>query len=279
MSKSSNAPISCPACGALSPSGRFCTECGAVVRAANCAACDAILAPGARFCHRCGTPTGATPAAVTSKPALKRETTRRAAPAPQAPKASSRSILPLAIGGIAFIAVAVIFAAQRAGTPADAAGPVTPASPLGGAGPVDISQMTPRERAGRLFDRVMRYESEGKKDSIAFFASIAAGAYEALQPFDADLRYDFGRINQAAGNLDVAQAHADTLLRQSPTHLLGLLLAALVAEDRGDVRQRDALEQRLLAAESAELAKSLEEYTLHRSEITAAIDAARARKR
>lgn len=278
MSKSSSAPISCPACGAVSPSGRFCTECGAVVRGANCAACNAILAPGARFCHRCGTPAGSTAAAATPRPTSKRESARRAA-APEVPKASSRSILPLAIGGIAFIAVAVIFAAQRAGTPADASGPVAPAGPLGGAGPVDISQMTPRERAGRLFDRVMRYETEGKKDSIAFFASIAAGAYEALQPFDADLRYDFGRINQAAGNLDVAQAHADTLLRQSPTHLLGLLLAALVAEDRGDVRQRDALEQRLLAAESAELAKSLEEYTLHRSEITAAIDAARARKR
>lgn len=151
---------------------------------------------------------------------------------------------------------------------------------MAGAGALpDISQMTPRERAGRLFDRVMRYETEGKKDSVAFFASIAVGAYEALGPFDTDLRYDFGRIQQAAGNLDVAQAHADTILRQSSTHLLGLLLAARVAEDRGDLPRRDALEQRLLAAESAELAKSLEEYTLHRSELTAALDAARARKR
>lgn len=156
--------------------------------------------------------------------------------------------------------------------------PVAGSAPVTGGVP-DISQMSPRERAGRLFDRVMRYEAEGRRDSIAFFAAIAVGAYEALGPLDTDLRYDFGRIQQASGNFDVAQAHADTILRQSPTHLLGLLLAALVAEGRGNVQQRDALEQRMLAAEQAEFAKSLEEYTLHRSELTQALEAARARKR
>ena len=36
--------------------------------------------------------------------------------------------------------------------------------------------MTPRERADRLFDRIMRLDTEGKKDSVQFFAPMAISA-------------------------------------------------------------------------------------------------------
>ena len=148
----------------------------------------------------------------------------------------------------------------------------------GGAAAVDISSMTPQERASRLFDRIMRLSEEGKRDSVEFFSSMALGVYESLGPLDLDGRYDYGRIAQVSGKLDIAKAQADTILQQSPTHLLGLILAAAVADARGNTSQRDAFQRRLLDAQSTELARGLDEYTRHRADIDGAIAAARTRR-
>ena len=155
--------------------------------------------------------------------------------------------MPWIAGGLAFVTLVVIFAAQRAGQTSPAA-PPPPAG--GGAGAVDIASMTPQERASRLFDRIMRLSEEGQRDSVALFASMAVPVFESLGPLDADGRYDFGRIAQVSGNLDLAQAQADSILQQSPSHLLGLILAAAVADARGDNAARASFERRLLAAES-----------------------------
>ena len=138
--------------------------------------------------------------------------------------------------------------------------------------------MTPQERASRLFDRIMRLSEEGKRDSVALFASMAIPVYESLGPLDTDGRYDLGRIAQVSGNLDIAQAQADSILQQSPDHLLALILAAAVADARGDNAGRLALERRLLAAESRELARGLEEYARHKLDIDNALAAARTRR-
>jgi hypothetical protein len=173
-----------------------------------------------------------------------------------------------------FVTLVVIYAAQRAGQPA----PLTmAATPAGGAAAVDISSMTPQERASRLFDRIMRLSEEGKRDSVELFASMAIPVYESLGPLDLDARYDFGRIAQLSGQLDIAQAQADSILRQAPDHLLGLVLAAAVAEARGNQSARAAFERRLLVAESSQLASGLEEYTRHRADIDNALTAARRR--
>lgn len=152
-----------------------------------------------------------------------------------------------------------------------------PAAAPGGAAAVDITSMTPQERAARLFDRIMRLSEEGKRDSVDLFASMAITVYESLGPLDLDARYDLGRIAQVSGQLDIAKAQSDSILAQSPDHLLGLVLAVAVAEARGNQAERAAFERRLLAAESAQLARSLDEYTRHRVDIDAAIAAARRR--
>ena len=255
--------IPCPSCGTPA-SGRFCTECGAVVREVSCNNCGASLTPGAKFCHDCGAPAGATRAPAAGRPVR----TQREQPV-------SSSNLPWILGGLAFITLVVIFAAQRAGQEPPPAGPGPVA---GGAAAVDINSMTPQERATRLFDRIMRLSEEGKRDSVALFASMAIPVYESLGPLDADGRYDFGRIAQVSGNLDIAQAQADSILQQSPTHLLGLILAAAVADARGNNAARSSFERRLLAAESAERARALEEYTRHERDIDAAVGVARSRR-
>ncbi|HTI44454.1 MAG TPA: hypothetical protein VL693_21650, partial [Vicinamibacterales bacterium] len=49
------------------------------------------------------------------------------------------------------------------------------AGEAGGAGgqPPDISQMSPEERANRLFNRVMILAESGKQDSVQFFMPMA----------------------------------------------------------------------------------------------------------
>ena len=182
---------------------------------------------------------------------------------------------------LSLVLLVVIFAAQKAGQSSTGASTIAPAAAPGaaaGPGAVDISSMSPQERASRLFDRIMRLSEEGKQDSVAFFSSMALGVYESLGPLDLDSRYDYGRVAQVSGNLDLAQAQADTILRQAPDHLLGLVLSAAVAGAKGDESRRSGLERRLLAVEASQRARQLDEYARHQADIDAAIAAARARR-
>ena len=141
----------------------------------------------------------------------------------------------------------------------------------------DISTMSPEERANRLFNRVMTLWTEGKTDSAAFFAPMALASFEALAPFSAHERYDVGLISLVAGDPAKAAAQSDSILGARPNHMLGLILAARVADSRGDSAQSTASRRKLLAAEKAERASALPEYRDHEADINAAIDAARRR--
>jgi hypothetical protein len=142
----------------------------------------------------------------------------------------------------------------------------------------DISTMSPEERADRLYNRVMMLSTQGKTDSVIFFAPMAISAYQMLAPLDADRRYDLGRIGEVAGALPLAKAQADSILAAQPNHLLGLMLAARIATLSGDSAARGSFESRLLSAQSSELRKNLPEYARHSDDIANAVSEARLRK-
>jgi hypothetical protein len=253
----------CPSCGAAA-SGHFCQSCGSPLAGARCASCATILTPGAKFCHRCGTAAGAS--------ALRR------------PDATSTT-LPWAIAGIALIALVGLLAGQRfrstppsdvaqaqpQGAPLDGPdGPAPDASAQGGRAP-DISSMTPRERADRLFDRIMRLDTEGKKDSVQFFAPMAIAAFQMIPNPDADARYDMGRIAVVTGAAPAAKIEADSILASQPTHLLGLVLAMQAARAGGDSVAAKTYLARLRTAQKPELAKKLPEYERHIADIRDAL--------
>ena len=194
-------------------------------------------------------------------------------PAPVTRRADSP--VPWIVAGVAILAFAVLVAVRVANRPASAA--VSTADARAGApmGRTDISSMTPAERAERLFDRVMTYAERGQMDSVRFFAPMAIGAYQMIGTLDTDQRYDLGRVAEVAGESEVAAAQADTILRASPTHLLGLALASSVARMRDDMAAADRYDRRLLAAESAEQERNLIEYQRHRVDIAAALERAR----
>lgn len=278
MSKASNAGTTCPSCGTASR-GKFCAECGAALQGVSCANCQAPLTPGARFCHSCGAQAGA--GGGGARPV--------AFQGGGSPETQQRSILPWAIGIVAVLGLVITIAVQQrdsapptamgGNVPLDGGGAANPFEiPAGAGGAVrapDISSMSPRERADRLYDRVMRLASEGKGDSAAFFATMASQAYELLGPLDNDLKYDHGRMAEMAGDLPTAQKEADAILASNPDHLLGLILGARVAQLKNDNATRAKLFKKLLAVEKTEQAKAVEEYTRHKGDIDAAIEEAK----
>lgn len=289
---SDNPPTTCARCGTTG-SGRFCTECGAPLAGAPCAGCGELLTPGSKFCHHCGAAAGAAPGRA------------GAAPGGAGKGATLGSTLPWAVAGIAFLTLFAMLAgkgfnAQRgstldapsnalpnpaldgggapstagSNTAADAMGAAPFAGGAGGVRAPDISRMSPTEIADRLFNRIMELNDAGKSDSVAFFAPMAIQAYEMVEqqqghPYDADQRYDIGRIAEVAGALPMARAQADTILQQHPDHLLGLLLAAQVAKQSGNPTAAQAYASHFARVKPRELAKKLPEYARHRREIDA----------
>ncbi|HVE77925.1 MAG TPA: hypothetical protein VNA89_03635, partial [Gemmatimonadaceae bacterium] len=218
---------------------------------------------GARFCHRCGTPAGA-------------------AAAPDAAPRGVTGALPWAVAGIALLALLALVAGQRFGRTPDGTAPAAvgaglpPADAGAGMGPgvraPDISSLSPRERADRLFNRIMAYHERGLADSVQFFAPMALAAYQQAAPLDADQRYHFGRIGEVTGVAELARAQADTILRESPRHLLGLILAARAARMRGDEAAARDFDARLRVAAPSERGRA-PEYAQHQNDIDAALAA------
>jgi len=139
----------------------------------------------------------------------------------------------------------------------------------------DISSLSPQERADRLYNRVMLLATQGKADSVQFFAPMALTAYQMLAPLNADQRYDMGRIGEVVGALPLAKAQADSILLGNPNHLLGLILEARLATMVGDTAQLHSFERRLIAAQKTELATKRDEYVRHQDDITNALQQAR----
>lgn len=282
MTKGKADVMVCPGCGSPE-SGAFCGQCGTELKAGACVRCHSALKPGARFCSACGQTVARVGGAASAARGPERAAAHVAAPGRDDRVARA---LPWAITGVFVVAiVGYLIATTNGSTPTDAVASGAPfadggASAGAGAGTApDISNMSPRERAGRLYDRIMRYAEEGKKDSLAFFAPMAMQTFQQLgADLDLDARYDYGRVAAETGSLDVAAAEADTILAASPTHLLGLALRARTALKRGDAKTAKAAWVAFLAAKESELKKSLPEYQAHANDITTATGLAAAAK-
>lgn len=230
--------------------------------ARHCAQCGAALGERGQFCHRCGAPRDG-----------------RASAAPIArPASPSSNVLPWSVAGIALLCLLAFIVGQQwsRGRAAPTPAPSVAAVPGGGRAP-DISQLSPQERADRLFDRVMTLVAAGKSDSVTFFAPMAIQSFEALAPLTAHQRYDLGLLGVVSGDGELAVAQADTILREQPSHLLGLILAMRAAGLQGNATAREEFATRLRTALPSERAKRLPEYEDHAPDIEAAVREAEGR--
>jgi hypothetical protein len=207
----------------------------------TCHACGATLSDGARYCHKCGAST-------------------------QTRATGWRVGLPWGIAGLAVGALIGVLAMRGSGGAAGSAAPDTPVAPFagggttGGVGAPDISQMSPEERAQRLFDRVMRLDEAGKSDSVQFFLPMALGAYQQLPALSLDAHFDVGLLKLAGGDAAGALGEADTIHREIPTHLFADLLRARAFEAQRNTRGARAAYQSFLKNEASERARRRPEY-------------------
>ena len=134
----------------------------------------------------------------------------------------------------------------------------------------DLASMSPRERADRLFNRVMAAAERGDSNEVNFFGPMALQAYDLLGGLDNDARYHVGLMQLALRNTAGARAQADSIARQNPNHLLGSLLRAEIARSAGDTAGRNRALRDLLTRYDREMATGKEEYADHRTALEAA---------
>jgi hypothetical protein len=253
----------CPSCGAMS-GGKFCSECGAPLGERACAKCGATMSPKAKFCPDCGTPApGAAP----------RGSAPGAVPTPAGGLAEKMPWIIAGVALLALIAVIIVVVGKQGGGPATRNAANMPFDP--NRGTTDISNMSPREAADRLFNRVMTAAEAGDTGQVAFFGPMTIQAYGNATPLDVDARLHIGMIQLLLGNPAGARAEADTIAQTSRTHLFGLVLRARAAEAEGNSAAARQAYTQMVDNWDAERAKQLEEYGQHEAVLAQARGAAR----
>ena len=212
---------------------------------ANCPACQAPLAPGARYCHRCGH-------ALSTDRARERNAWIFA-----------WTMVALVLGVIVYY-VETKDAAPIGADMANAGTASGAGAPTGGR-PPDISQMTPRERFLKLHDRIMSAAEQGDTGTVTRFSPMALAAYGMLDTIDVDARYHAGAIHLRIGEVAAALALADSINRESPDNLLGLLLRAEAAQVGKDPSGFEKARKDFLTHFDRQIKLNRPEYAEHRS--------------
>lgn len=208
--------------------------------ARECETCGAALAPDARFCHRCGTPlTGG----------------------------DSRKRVRIAVYSVAALSVITVTLAAALFTYVHRDEPAPPAMENMAAGApssIDLSTMTPRQAADRLFNRVMRASERGDSAEAARFAPMAVAAYGRVADLDLDARYHLGLLYLQLGELEQVRGQIAIMKQSAPRHLLALVLEHDVASRAGDSAAAERAAAEFADAYEAQMAAPRPEYVAHK---------------
>jgi hypothetical protein len=196
-----------------------------------------------RFCSNCGNPL---------------EPGAKPAPAP----GGVPLLWLVAAGLVALAAVGLLVWDGRA--PAAPAAPAAVVAPVAGT-PPDLSQMTPRERFDRLFNRIMTAAESSDTAEVKRFLPMAMMAFAQLETVDADARYHLAMLALQGDDPEAALAQADTIAAAVPRHLFTWLIREAEAARRGDAVAVRAAREGFLAAYDGEIALERVEYAEHRS--------------
>lgn len=233
----------CSSCGS-DVAGKFCPECGRPAGGVKCQSCGAEVKPTARFCAGCGTPVGSGSRRV--------------------PSAGS-SRMPWIVAGSSIVLLVVVAVAKSGMSiaPRTDAGVAQQLSSSRVA-TTDLTTMSPREAANRLFNRVMAAAERGDTSEVLSFTPMAIQAYRMLGTLDADARYDIGMIFSIGSDPVSALAQADTIQQSFPNHLLARVIRATVAQLTDDPENLAKAYSEFLSAFDSEIALDRSEYQTHR---------------
>ena len=210
----------------------------------------------ARFCSRCSAPAG----------------TVAVAP--------GRDRTPWIIAGVsvaALLAVLLLMVSRQSpALPVQSETGTLSASSSGGT-PPDISNMSPRERFNRLYNRVMQAAQAGDEATVTRFTPMALMAYAQLDTIDADARYHAALLRAHTGDVAASQALGDSILAQTPGHLFGYMIQGTVARFRKDQKSLSRAYAAFLRRYDGEIKLGRPEYSEHQTSLQdfrkAALDA------
>ena len=234
----------CSTCGAPG-AGKFCSNCGTQREAAACPGCGGPVSSGARFCTSCGLAVGAGAGTV------------------------SRDRTPWLVAALAMaglLAVLLVMLVRKSTAPV-AAVEIAAGSSGASADPPDISNMSPRERFNRLYNRVMTAAQSGDEATVTRFTPMALMAYAQLDTIDADARYHAALLKVHTGEVDASRALADTILAQDPGHLFGYVVRGTVARFRKDEKELTRAYTAFLKRYDQEIKRARPEYSEHQNSL------------
>jgi hypothetical protein len=139
----------------------------------------------------------------------------------------------------------------------------------------DISNLSPRERADRLYNRVISAAERGDSGQVRFFVPMALQSYALIGPLDPDAHYHVGMIDFVNRDYPAALAEADSIAQASPRHLFASVLRIQVAGARGDTAARNRAYRTFADAYQTEIAAKKPEYQEHGAVLQRARDDAR----
>jgi len=204
------------------------------------------MSVGARFCSRCGVAAGAG-------------------------AASSRADrTPWVIAGIALAGLlAVLLVMISRDSPRIAAQPDAEVAGVSGGGdaPPDISNMSPRERFNRLYNRVMQAAQSGDEATVSRFTPMALMAYGQLDTIDADARYHAALLRVHTGDVTASRALGDSILAQTPGHLFGYMIQGTVARFQKDQKSLSRAYAAFLKQYDSEIKLGRPEYSEHQTSL------------
>ncbi len=212
-----------------------------------CASCGETYQAGARFCQSCG-----------------RSLVRGGWFDVQTLTVLGAGCLTLVALGLLFASVLDMGSAPE-GNSVVTAPSRTASAPSGQ--PPDLSTMSPREAADRLFNRVMMADEQGNVDEVTQFAPMAVAAYEQLDSLDLDALYHLGLIQAASGDDESARDAAERMKAVVPGHLLASLLEHRLATDENEQEKADRAIERFQAHYDDEIKVDRLEYRDHQRSI------------
>lgn len=186
---------------------------------------------------------------------------------------SAQTIAPWVALGIASIALIVaLMALFNRGSDAVSPAPLrfsqSLSTPLTESGqPPDLSRMSPREAADRLFNRVMTASESGNTEEALRFAPMAIQAYDRVGTLDNDARYHVALLHLTVNNSKNARVQIDLLRKSVPKHLLAYMLEHQIAEHSGTQDSAARAIKDFLAAYDTEIAAGRAEYQDHLNSI------------
>ena len=231
----------CPHCdfGSIQEGTNFCPRCGGTLRGVPCPKCNAATEAGDQFCNQCG---GAVPTGTG---------------AGRLQGLAGNTLAAWAVAGLLLITTVVLIATRGSGGREITLAP--PAAQTQGAAP-DLSSMTPREAADRLFGRVMGSVEAGDQAQADQFLPMAIGAYARIDPLNLDDRFHLSLLHAVGGDGATALTVAQEGLAVRSTHLLLLAAAAEAAIVLEDAALAEANYELLVDSFDTEIAAGLPEY-------------------